>query len=112
MLTDDWVTPETSAELESLFADHDCRLLDISREPERKRPDDGGEHIQRAETLSLDEYFVQFYRNQTGKDDPSPDELSLIRFAAEQIGAGLEKDEDELADALVSFAMKQEGKAE
>ena len=99
-------------ELSALFAGHGCRLLDLGREPERRHAAGAGNEVHAAEELSLEDYFLQFYRRQTGKDDPSPEELSLIRYAAEQVGAGLEKSDDELADALVRYAMKQEVKAE
>ena len=112
VLTDERVAPNTRDMLTALFESHGCRLVDLGRESEArhtKADDSSGRY---SEELPLDELFLRFWRKQTGKDDPEADELELIRFAAAQVGAGLEKTGDELAEALSQFAVKQEVDAE
>lgn len=110
-LTDEWIPPDTHNTLAALFRGHDCLLLDIARDPDSKRQTANSDGSTNPDEMSLEDYFLAFYRKQTGKDDPEPSEMALIRFAAGQVNAGSEKSSDEMARELAQYALLQEVKA-
>lgn len=105
-LTDEWVEPDTHDKLKALFASHRCELMELVRTPERMGSSSQDGAGVRMEELSLSDIFLEFYRGRTGQDDPPRDELDLIRYAAGQIGSGM--DPDQMADALAKYAMARE----
>lgn len=108
ILTDETVPQGTRETLTALFESHGCRLMDIGREPERVTAPGGVPGARSAAELTLEEHFLSFYRQQSGLEDPTEEELALIRFAADLNCAGDERDEETLAATLAEQALKRE----
>lgn len=106
-LQDEWIGPDMDRQIRALFESHGSVVLDVTPDPERKRAD-GSETVRAGiHDLSLDEHFVNYFRERTQKD-PNGNELELIRLLASAIGDQSEKTVDELAADLIETAMRQE----
>lgn len=111
VLTDSRVTPEIGDFFRSLAQARDSRVLELVSEYD---PFSG----QTAETAgqrekSVEELFAEFYAARCGGEDPSEEDLALLRFAGERLRHRESSDGDlrQDIDALLQFVLEQEAEA-
>lgn len=111
VLTDSRVTPEIGDFFRALAHSRDSRVLELVSE---YAPFSGTVSEVRGEReKSLEELFAGFYAERRGGEEPTQEDLELLRFAGERIrhrdGTGASEGED--IEALLQFLAGQEGEA-
>ncbi len=108
VLTDSRVTPEIGDFFRSLAQTRDSRILELVSEYD---PFTGQIAAARGQQeKSVEELFADFYAERRGGEDPTREDLALLRFAGERLrhreGTGASEQQD--IDALLRFALEQE----
>ncbi len=108
VLTDSRVTPEIGDYLRDTAKARDSRLLELVSEYD---PFTGQIAAARGQQeKSVEELFADFYAERRGGEDPTREDLALLRFAGERLrhreGTGASEQQD--IDALLRFALEQE----
>lgn len=112
-LTDQRVSPEISQFFRELYSLRGSVLMEIRSEYSAFSGSTAKVTSEKLSALSVEELFADFYRERSGSDDPTDDELELMNFAGEIMrNADVhEEPSDTIVDKLLAHLLEKEGGA-
>lgn len=109
VLKDRKITPEISSYLRELCRKRESVLMELLSEYSEFSSPGGSVTREDTEEKSVEELFVQFYKQRMSDAEPDERELEILREAGSSIPEGRREPDEEAVEKLLEFVIKQEG---